>query len=164
MTPAHAQDNGGGPGLWALTDRTGDQMSVLNEVLDFPGLTGGSARDRGSAPCSGRPRQEQQELAARIRALPGRFAGRMSAYTLRQVTGAAAAGRWEEAVEELIIALHARAPAAFHEIGVPAKQGPGVMNEAIRQDLGSSRARAAVIARSAHDGRGRATCRRSTAN
>jgi serine/threonine protein kinase HipA of HipAB toxin-antitoxin module len=56
-----------------------------------------------------RTRQEQQELAATMRRLPGRFADRLSARALERVTGAAAAGRWEEALDELITALHARA-------------------------------------------------------
>jgi hypothetical protein len=44
-----------------------------------------------------------------MRALPGRFASRISASTLRRVTDAAAAGQWEDALEHLMIALHARA-------------------------------------------------------
>lgn len=83
-------------------------MSVFTEALQLLGIAGSTARYRRPAPCAGRPRQEQRELAARMRALPGRFADRISAYTLRQVTDAAAAGRWEEAVEQLVIALHAR--------------------------------------------------------
>jgi hypothetical protein len=86
-------------------------MSVLNEALQFLGLAGGVARNRGPAPCASRPRQEQRELAEAMRALPGRFADRLSASALERITGAAAGGRWEEAVEELITALHARAEA-----------------------------------------------------
>ena len=44
-----------------------------------------------------------------MRALPGRFANRLSAPALERIVSAAAAGRWEEAVKELITALHARA-------------------------------------------------------
>jgi hypothetical protein len=58
---------------------------------------------------SGMARQEQRKLAETMRALPARFADRMSARTLQQITRAAAAGRWEEAVEALIVALQARA-------------------------------------------------------
>jgi histone H3/H4 len=56
-----------------------------------------------------RTRQEQREFAATMRSLPGRYADRLSRGALERITGAAAAGRWQEAVEELIIALHARA-------------------------------------------------------
>lgn len=86
-------------------------MSVLNEALQFLGLAPGAARYRGPAPCASRPRHEQRELAAAIRALPGRFADRLSASALERITGAAAAGQWEDAVEELITALCARAEA-----------------------------------------------------
>lgn len=86
-------------------------MSVLNEALQVLGLAPGAARYCGPAPCASRPRQEQRELAATMRALPGRFADRLSASALERITGAAAAGRWEEAVDELITALHTRAEA-----------------------------------------------------
>jgi hypothetical protein len=46
-----------------------------------------------------------------MRALPDRFAGRISARALARVRDAAASGRWEQAVEELITALIARAEA-----------------------------------------------------
>jgi hypothetical protein len=94
-----------------MTNPLGGRMSVLNEALQFLGLAGGAARYRGPAPCASRPRQEQRELAATMRALPGRFADRLSASALERITGAAAAGQWEEAVEELITALHTRAKA-----------------------------------------------------
>jgi hypothetical protein len=90
-------------------------MSVLNEALQFLGLAGGAARYCGPAPCASRPRQEQRELAATMRALPGRFADRLSSYALERITGAAAAGRWEEAVDELITALHTRAEAVTNQ-------------------------------------------------
>jgi hypothetical protein len=44
-----------------------------------------------------------------MRTLPGRFADQLSARALDRTTAAAAAGRWEEAAEELIAALDARA-------------------------------------------------------
>jgi len=86
-------------------------MSVLSEALQLLGLAGGANRYRGPAPCTDRPRHEQRELAATMRRLPGRFADRLSACALEQVTSAAAAGRWAEAVDDLITALHARAEA-----------------------------------------------------
>jgi hypothetical protein len=84
-------------------------MGVLNEALEFLGIAGGSNRYGGQG--SGTARQEQQELAATMRALPGRFADRLSACARERVTGVAAAGRWEEAVDELVAALHARVEA-----------------------------------------------------
>jgi hypothetical protein len=54
-------------------------------------------------------RQAQRDLAARMRTVPGRFTGRLSAAALERVRSAAAAGRWEEAIEELITALGASA-------------------------------------------------------
>jgi hypothetical protein len=87
---------------------SGERMSVFNEALELLGLAGGSARYRRQEFAMTRTRQEQRELAETMRTLPGRFADRLSARTLQQVTGAAAAGRWEEAVEALIIALQAR--------------------------------------------------------
>jgi hypothetical protein len=80
-------------------------MSVFNEALEFLGLTG------DPAPCDryelriARTRKEQRELAATMRRLPARFAGRLPARTIEQVHAAAGAGRWEEAVDELITAL-----------------------------------------------------------
>jgi hypothetical protein len=56
-----------------------------------------------------RAREEHRELASVIRRLPGRFADRVSARTVEQIQGAAPAGRWEQAVDELITALDARA-------------------------------------------------------
>jgi hypothetical protein len=93
-------------------------MSVLSEALAFLGIVGDSDRyaRRDSGMC--RTREEQRELAAAMRALPGRFVGRLSARALERITGAAAAGRWEEAVEELITALCARSEAVTdHERG-----------------------------------------------
>jgi hypothetical protein len=62
-----------------------------------------------------RTRKEQRELADAMRRLPDRFADRLPARTVEQVRGAAAAGRWEHAVDELIIALQARAEAVTVE-------------------------------------------------
>jgi hypothetical protein len=43
-----------------------------------------------------------------MRQLPVRFADRVPAHTLKQVSHAAAAGRWEQAVDKLIRELQAR--------------------------------------------------------
>jgi hypothetical protein len=43
-----------------------------------------------------------------VRQMPGRYAGRLSARALEEITGAAAAGQWEKAIDQLIMALHAR--------------------------------------------------------
>jgi hypothetical protein len=81
-------------------------MSVLNEALEFLGLTGDSApRDRYELRIPS-TRKEQRELAATMRRLPGCFAGRLSARTVEQVQAWAATGRWEQAIDELITALH----------------------------------------------------------
>jgi hypothetical protein len=84
-------------------------MSVFNEALDFLGIAGGGTRYRRQESGVIRTRQEQRQLAETMRTLPGRFADRLSTRRLQQVTRAAAAGQWEEAVEKLITALHARA-------------------------------------------------------
>jgi hypothetical protein len=84
-------------------------MSVFNEALQLLGLAGRSTQHRRRESGTAGTRQEQRELAETIRALPDRFADRLSARTLQEVTRAAAAGRWEEAVERLIIALQTRA-------------------------------------------------------
>jgi hypothetical protein len=46
-----------------------------------------------------------------MRRLPGGLADGLAARIVEQVRRAAAAGRWEQAVEELIAALHARGEA-----------------------------------------------------
>src|SRR3954454_6146359 len=55
--------------------------------------------------------QEHRELARTIRGLSERYRGRVAAHTLRQFSDAASAGRWESAIDQLIMALHARAEA-----------------------------------------------------
>ena len=84
----------------------GVAMSVLNEALEFLGLAGESASHDRYALRIARTRKEQRELAATMRRLPGRFAGRVSARALDQVQTLAAAGRWEQAIDELITVLH----------------------------------------------------------
>jgi hypothetical protein len=87
-------------------------MSVLSEALEYLGLAAGTEVPGGRYEVRiARTRKEQRELAEAMRRLPGRFADRLSPRTVEQVRGAAAAGRWEQAVDELIIALHARAEA-----------------------------------------------------
>jgi hypothetical protein len=81
-------------------------MSVLNEALEFLGLTSDSAPRRRYELRIERTRKEQRELAATMRRLPGRFSGRLSARTVEQIHALAAAGRWEQAIDELITALH----------------------------------------------------------
>ncbi|GAB2807364.1 hypothetical protein GCM10027176_10560 [Actinoallomurus bryophytorum] len=82
-------------------------MSVLDEALEFLGL---SARSNTHDPyelAMPGTRTEQRELAEAMRRLPGRFAGRVSAQVREQVNAAAAAGRWEQAVDRLVTALRA---------------------------------------------------------
>lgn len=87
-------------------------MSVLSEALEYLGLAAGSKVPGGRYEVQmARTRKEQRALASAMRALPGRFADRLSARTVEQVRAAAAAGQWEQAVDELIIALHTRAEA-----------------------------------------------------
>jgi hypothetical protein len=89
-------------------------MSVLHEALTYLGIAGGSHRYDRAGAGTALTRQEQRELAVRMRTLPGRFADRLSASAFERITGAAAAGRWEQAVEELIIALCARVAPVTH--------------------------------------------------
>jgi hypothetical protein len=55
------------------------------------------------------PRQ-RRELAGMMRGLPGRYTDRVPTNTLRQITGSAAAGQWEQAVDQLISVLDRLAP------------------------------------------------------
>jgi hypothetical protein len=84
-------------------------MSVLNEALGVLGPAGDS--NGRYEPGMAKPRKEQRDLAEAMRRLPGHYADRLSARTLQRITDAAAAGQWENAVNELITALHARAEA-----------------------------------------------------
>lgn len=47
----------------------------------------------------------ENELAARVNALPGRFAGRLEPTGLADVSDAALAGEWGEAVDVLVAGL-----------------------------------------------------------
>lgn len=82
-------------------------MSLLSKVLGFLGVTGGPsarcARLYGS--CMATTRLEQRELAKAMRQLPDRYADRLRPRTFEHITGDAAAGRWEAAVDRLITAL-----------------------------------------------------------
>ncbi|MCO5967634.1 hypothetical protein NDW01_04435 [Actinoallomurus sp. WRP6H-15] len=49
------------------------------------------------------------QLAQQLRALPGHYADRLPARTTRRVEQAAAAGEWEDAVEQAITGLASRA-------------------------------------------------------
>jgi hypothetical protein len=54
-------------------------------------------------------RAEQRELAEAMRRMPGCYAARLSARSIEEITATAAAGQWENAIDQLITALHARA-------------------------------------------------------
>jgi len=84
-------------------------MNVLSEALELLGLAGGpmDGQERTELSMS-RTRSEQRELADRMRRLPGLFADRIATRTLKKVADAASAGAWEQAVDDLILALHAR--------------------------------------------------------
>jgi hypothetical protein len=85
-------------------------MNVLSEALELLGLAGGSMDGQERTELSmARTRSEQRELADRMRRLPGLFADRISARTLKKVADAASAGAWEQAVGNLILTLHAQA-------------------------------------------------------
>lgn len=90
-----------------ICDYSRGRMNMLNEALEFLGL--GTDSDTHGGPYKlimPRTREEQRELAEAMRQLPGRFADRVPAHALDQVNIAAAAGRWEQAVDKLISALH----------------------------------------------------------
>jgi hypothetical protein len=54
--------------------------------------------------------RQRRELAGVMRGLPGRYTDRVPTSTLRQITGSAAAGQWEQAVDQLITVLDRLAP------------------------------------------------------
>lgn len=82
---------------------------MLHEALEFLGIAAGPHQHPRPDAGVAMTRQEQRELAVRMRVLPVRFAGRLSASARERVRSAAAAGRWEEAIDELLTALSARA-------------------------------------------------------
>lgn len=89
-------------------------MGVLAEVLALLGLVEDAGRYGRPGSGLARTREEHRELAEMMRGLPGLFTDRLSGSALERITGLAAAGWWEEAVDELITALHARAEAVTH--------------------------------------------------
>ncbi|MDN3358111.1 hypothetical protein [Actinomadura sp. DC4] len=82
---------------------------TLNEALKFLGivdyLDGSDGHQELVMP---KHRKEQRELAEAVGRLPHHFAEHVSPAVLRQISLAAAAGRWEQATSDLIRALHAR--------------------------------------------------------
>jgi hypothetical protein len=85
----------------------GNEMNVLQEALAYLALTGPRNCGRLGA-STALTHQEHRELAVRMRALPTRFADRLSTGARERVRTAAAAARWENAVDELLTALLAR--------------------------------------------------------
>lgn len=86
-------------------------MAVLAEVLWVARLLGGLTtrrRRRYAIRHESPTRQESRELAALMRRLPVRFADRIGPRLQQKITEAAAAGEWERAVEQLIVALCTR--------------------------------------------------------
>ncbi|GAB3971499.1 hypothetical protein GCM10029978_046800 [Actinoallomurus acanthiterrae] len=83
---------------------------MVQQALQYLGIVAPHRYDRPPAVMA-MTRQEHRELAARMRALPGRFADRLSASALARINVAARSGRWEEAVDELLTCLRARAEA-----------------------------------------------------
>lgn len=81
---------------------------MLHEALAYLGIAAGPHQYARAGAGTGMTDQEHRELAAQMRALPARFADRLSAGARERVT-IAAAGRWEDAVDELLTALVARA-------------------------------------------------------
>jgi thioredoxin-like negative regulator of GroEL len=81
--------------------------SLLTQM--FAHITGGSAawRDNRQATGLALTHKEHRDLAEAMRRLPGHYAGRLPAATVDQVTAAAAAGRWEQALDQLIGSLFA---------------------------------------------------------
>ncbi|WP_460335040.1 hypothetical protein [Actinoallomurus acanthiterrae] len=58
---------------------------------------------------------QRRELADVMRGLPRRYADRLPTATLRQITGSAATGRWEQAVDQLITVLNRLGPGITSE-------------------------------------------------
>jgi hypothetical protein len=101
-------ERGGASGRFEARWETG--VGLLNEALAFLGLTADSAAGAGRYELAvPKTRAEQRELAEAMREIPGRYAARLSARSVEEITATAAAGQWEKAIDQLIIALHARA-------------------------------------------------------
>jgi hypothetical protein len=83
-----------------------EAMGVVDQVLRMLGL---ADPPQPGTPSAGRLCvAENQELAERLRRLPGRFSDRLPASVLRRITGSAACGRWEKAIDQLVMALYVR--------------------------------------------------------
>jgi hypothetical protein len=82
-------------------------MAVGGETLWLVRMLGGRAmrRRRYEINRVRLTRTESQKLAEAMRRLPGQYADRVAPRTLRRISGAAAAGQWEWAVDRLMIAL-----------------------------------------------------------
>lgn len=76
-------------------------MCVMNEVLQILGLARPALVNSPAA-------VDNQELANTLRRLPGRYHDRLPGSTLQRVTGSAASGQWEKAVDQLVMALYTR--------------------------------------------------------
>jgi 2-hydroxychromene-2-carboxylate isomerase len=73
-------------------------------------IGGGRSRSGRHVPqWTGGTETDHRELARAIRGLPDRYRGRVPARTLRQVSGAGSAGKWEAAIDRLIMSLDAHA-------------------------------------------------------
>jgi hypothetical protein len=107
-------------------------LSVPQEALAYLGVAGSYRYDRPS-PGAALTRQEQRELAATMRALPGRFADRLSESALERVQVAAAEARWEQAVEDLITALSVRIAPVTADEREQLHAGLAAMNMACEQ-------------------------------
>lgn len=113
-------------------------MGVTDQMLRLLGLTGPPHPIPlpGPPPTAvqgraGQGRDGQRELADAMRRLPECFRDRLPASMVQRVVGAAASGRWETAVDQLVMALYMRgAPVSAAEraelrdvlaaLGVPA--------------------------------------------
>lgn len=83
-------------------------MAVVSEALELLGLGTGPRSFPGEGD---RVREQQRELAALIRDLPDWFGDRIPARTSALIRQAAASWRRQQAIEELVAALNARAAA-----------------------------------------------------
>jgi hypothetical protein len=80
-------------------------MAAWTEARWFMRLLGDTIIGRRRHELPSVTRQENRALAEAMRRLPGRYSDRLAPRTLQRITGAAAAGQWERAVDQLITAL-----------------------------------------------------------
>ncbi|CNF62313.1 Uncharacterised protein [Mycobacterium tuberculosis] len=87
-------------------------MAVMEQILRLVGLTDppqpAGVLISGWPPAATMPREQQRKLADTMRHLPGRFQDRLPPAVLQRITGAAAAGQWEKAIDHLVMALYMR--------------------------------------------------------